>query len=240
MYYGWRKTIGLLIPSTGNAPEVEFHRYAPEGVAVTSQHVLFECVDEKGLREMGARLEDAARILATGEPDIFLFACTMGSLVGGVGYDEGICGRLEKATGIPTITTSTAVRAALARLKPKQLAVVTPYSAEMNAIEKRFLEAHGFPVLSIEGLGAVDPRVMPKTTANAMYRLAGETLRGQGAGADALFVSCTGLGIIDYLPLFERDFGLPVIGSVQASLWHTLRVLGIKDRLPLGSIFEEE
>ena len=109
MYYGWRKKIGLIIPSTGNAPEVEFHRYAPEGVAVSSQRVLFEHVDERGLTEMGDRLEEAAAVLATGEPDILVFACTMGSLVKGVGYDQEIITRLEALTGNKTITTSTAV-----------------------------------------------------------------------------------------------------------------------------------
>ncbi|MDR1358375.1 MAG: aspartate/glutamate racemase family protein [Coriobacteriales bacterium] len=213
---------------------MEFHRYAPTGVAISSQHVLFERVDEQGLIHMGERLEEAARVLATGEPDILAFACTMGSLVKGTGYDQELISRLEAATGIPVITTSTAVLAALRALKAEKLIIATPYSDEMNDIERRFLEDNGFSVLAIEGLQHVDPHAMPKITPDQLYRLVEEVFDPQ---ADTIFVSCTGLGIIDFLPLFEADFQRQTIGSVQVTLWHTLRCLGIHDELPLGTLF---
>ena len=236
-YYGWRKKIGLIIPSAGNAPEVEFHRFAPEGVAVSSQHVLFEKVDKHGLVAMGERLEEAAGILATGEPDILVFACTMGSLIKGAGYDQEIIARLQERTGITTITTSTAVLAALKALESERLVIATPYSAEMNAVEQHFLEDNGYAVTNIVGLGHLDPRAMPKITAAEMYHLAREVLSSETSkSADTLFISCTGLGIINSLAIFESDFGIPTIGSIQATLWYTLRRLGIKDKLPLGRL----
>ncbi|MDR2107834.1 MAG: hypothetical protein LBP28_00015 [Coriobacteriales bacterium] len=234
MYYGWRRKIGLIIPSTGNAPEVEFHRYVPSGVAVSSQHVLFERVDQDGLVAMGARLEEAASVLATGEPDLLVFACTMGSLVKGVGYDREIVARLEALTGIKTITTSTAVLAALKALEAKKLSIATPYSAEMNATEKRFLEDNGYQVSSIEGLGHLDPRIMPRITLDQIYHLVEAVL---DAEADTIFVSCTGLGIIEGLPIIEADFQRQTIGSIQATLWYALRTLGLNDDLPLGRLF---
>jgi maleate cis-trans isomerase len=36
----------------------------------------------------------------------------------------------------------------------------------------------------------------------------------------------------------EVEFHRPTIGSVHATLWHTLRCLGIHDKLPLGRLFE--
>jgi maleate isomerase len=234
MYYGWRKKIGLIIPSTGNAPEVEFHKYAPRGVAVSTQHVLFEKVDAQGLIEMGGRLEEAARILATGEPDLLVFGCTMGSLVKGFGYDREIIERLEEATGVKTITTSTAVLAALRALGAKKLIVATPYSSAMNEIERRFLEDNGFSVLAIEGLEHTDPTEMPKITADVMYKL---TERIFTPAADTIFISCTGLGVIDDLALIEKDFARQTVGSIQASLWFALRSLNIHDAPPLGKLF---
>lgn len=52
MYCGWRARIGLIMPGNGTNPEYEFHKYAPEGVTVMTQRVLFERVDPEGLREM--------------------------------------------------------------------------------------------------------------------------------------------------------------------------------------------
>ena len=57
---------------------------------------------------------------------------------------------------------------------------------------------------------------MPATTFNQMYRLSGEVMCPE---ADVLFVSCTGLGVADGIPMLERDFGVPVVTSNQASLW---------------------
>ena len=58
------------------------------------------------------------------------------------------------------------------------------------------------------------------------------------AEADTVFVSCTGLGIIDAIPMMEQDFERPVITSNQATWWATLRELGIKDDLGLGRLFQ--
>ena len=87
MYCGWRARIGLIMPSSGTNPEHEFHQYAPEGVTVVTQRVLFERVDPVGLQEMGDRVYEAAEMLARAHPDIIIFGCTSGSLIKGIGYD---------------------------------------------------------------------------------------------------------------------------------------------------------
>jgi maleate isomerase len=234
MYYGWRKKIGLIFPATGTATEVEFHRYAPPGVAVMTQRVLFEKVDPQGLAEMGDRTEEAARILATGKPDIIVFACTTGSLIKGLGYDQELVNRLEKASGVKAITTSTALIKALEKTGSRKIIVPTPYSEEVNQIEKKFLEDSGFKVLAIKGLSYTDPAMMPKVTIDQMYRLTGEIF---DPAADTIFISCTGLGIFDLIEMAEADFQRPVLTSNQVTLWAALRALGIHDRLPLGKLF---
>ena len=115
MYCGWRARIGLVMPGNGTNPEHEFHKYAPEGVTVVTQRVLFERVDPKGLKEMGDRVDEAAKLLATAHPDIILFGCTSGSLIQGFGYDQEIIKRIEDKTGIRALTTSSAVISALQR-----------------------------------------------------------------------------------------------------------------------------
>ena len=113
MYCGWRARIGLIMPGNGTNPEYEFHKYAPEGVTVMTQRVLFERVDPEGLREMGGRIDSAAKLLATAHPDLVLFGCTSGSLIGGFGYDLELIKRMEGQCGAKALTTSSAVLMAL-------------------------------------------------------------------------------------------------------------------------------
>ena len=235
MYYGWRKKIGLIFPSTATAPEVEFHRYAPQGVAILTQRVLFEKVDPQGLIEMGNRAEEAAKILATAQPDLIVFACTTGSLIKGVSYDQEFIQQIEKACGVKTITATTALLQALKAVNAKRVIVTTPYSTELNQIQKKFLEDSGLEVLAIKGLGYTEPKMMPKVTIEQMYHLTREIFCTEG---DTIFVSCTGLGILDMIEITESDFNRPVLTSNQVTLWLALRTLGIYDKLPLGSLFK--
>lgn len=234
MYYGWRRKIGLIMPGNGTNPECEFHKYAPEGVAVMTQRVLFERVDPEGLKEMGDRVDDAAKLLATTNPDLVFFGCTSGSLIGGFGYDQELIKRMENQCGSKALTTSSTIIMALKALGAKKIVVSTPYIDKVNEIEKQFLEDNGFEVLNIKGLQNLDPNLMPRTTLREMYHLTKEVLDSR---ADAIFISCTGLGIAHGINMMERDFGLPVITSNQASLWGALRSLSIKDDVGLGKLF---
>ena len=233
MYYGWRGKIGIIMPATGVAPEQEFHKYQPEGVATFTQRILFERVTPDGLIALADRAVEASKTLATAGLDIIVFACTTGSLIKGYGYDKELTKRIEDASGCKTITTSTAVLEALKALSAKRVLVTTPYSDEVNDIEKKFLEDNGFEVLSIRGLGYVDPTLMPKVTPDMMHRLNREILTPE---ADTLFVSCTGIGIMDAIPLLESDSQLPIVSSNQASLWAALRSISIHDELPIGKL----
>ena len=234
MYCGWRAKIAIIFPANGTHPEYEFHKYAPEGVSIMSQRVLFERVDPKGLEEMGNRAVDAAKFVATGNPDLIVFCCTSGSLIKGHGYDKEIIARIEDSCGIKATTTTTAVITALETLGAKRLAVSTPYSNIVNEIEKKFLEDSGFEVLTIKGLGNEDPNAMPMTTFDKMYRLTRDVLT---PGADTIFVSCTGLGVAHGINMMENDFGLPVVTSNQATLWGALRMLSIGENVGLGKLF---
>ena len=236
MYYGWRGKVGLVFPNTGSAPEHEYHKYLPEGVTISTTRVLFEKVDEKGLVEMGDRVAGGAELLGKAGQDIIVFPCTTGSLIKGYGYDLELCERIKKAGNVKkAMTTSTALIRALKAVGAKKLVFTTPYSPQVDAVEKKFLEDNGFEVLTIKGLGYTDPLCMPKVTPDMMYNLTKEVLCDE---ADTIFVSCTGLGIIDAIPMMERDFGKPVITSNQATWWATLRELGIKDDLGLGKLFQ--
>ena len=56
--------------------------------------------------------------------------------------------------------------------------------------------------------------------------------------ADTVFVSCTGIDVMDGIQAMEKDFGRPVITSNQVSLWYALKTLGIRETTAPGSLFQ--
>jgi maleate isomerase len=233
---GWRGKIGLIFPAPGGAPDFEYHERAPEGVGIFVARLPFEACTVDGLSKMGEFVEDAAALVAQAKVDLILFACTTGSLVKGPGYDRQLIARIEKRTGIPALTTSTAVVDAMNALKIKRVAVSTPYSDEVNEAERRFLEGSGFAVTTIRGLGNTEPTAMGAVQYEVMYRLSREVYSDD---ADGLFVSCTGISVLHIIDTLEEDLHKPVVTSNQASLWAALRKLGIGTKLQgMGRLFD--
>jgi len=58
------------------------------------------------------------------------------------------------------------------------------------------------------------------------YRLARDA---DAADAEAVLVSGTGLPTVGMLDRLEQDLGKPAITSMQASLWQTLRLAGLRE-----------
>lgn len=238
MYYGWKGLISILSLATSPSLERDFNKYLPDGIACLTDRIAVDQIDEAGLAALEDLVVDSAKRMSTADIKLFVFACTSGSLIKGIGYDQHLIRRMEEATGgIPCFTTTTAVVEALRAVNAKKVVVATPYCDRVNEIEKKFLEDSGFEVLDIKGLGYTDPLCMPKVTPDMMYNLTKQVLE-QHPEADTVFVSCTGLGIIDAIPMMEQDFERPVITSNQATWWATLRELGIKDDLGLGRLFQ--
>jgi maleate isomerase len=173
------------------------------------------------------RLEEASRELADGGASVIAFACTTGSLLGGPGFDRELIDRMEGASGVRATTTSTALLAALSALGAKRIAVATPYVDELNDLEVRFLEAQGFEVAALGGLGiASDPDIARVPYARTRELVLDTAARANDA--DAVFISCTNLPTLALLDTLEQELGKPVISSVAVTIWHALQVAGIK------------
>lgn len=233
--YAWRAQLGVIAPAVCPHIERDFGRFVPDGVGVATNRVAFSGVPTvEGLMEMVDRLEESAEIFRVAPQDCVVFGCTSGSLIGGLGFDRKCCEIIERASGSPGLTTSTAVLEAFRRLGTGRAAVVTPYPEETNQLEKEFLEGNGVQVPAIVGMPPPDgiiERVQPGT----VYRY----VKGLDlTGADCIFISCTGLNVLDLIEVIETDFGLPVITSNQATLWGSLRHARVGAKIPyLGRLF---
>jgi maleate isomerase len=231
--YGTRGRIGLITLATDTSVLPEYTRLMPEGVAVYPAPIVLPRgeVNAAALAEMleGDQLERAAALLVWADVDTIVFACTTGSLVHGVGWDRELIGRIERASGRPATTTTTAVLGALRAVGATSLAVATPYIDELNAIERRFLEASGFHVTAIAGLGcATDAEIGRLAPEDAVALVS----RVDIADADAIFISCTNFHCVAVVSALERRLGKPVVTSNLAGAWAALRHIGVDDVTP--------
>ena len=224
--------LGLLIPPVNVVMEPELNHWSPPSVTIHA-HRLYRnpvpVLTPESLMTMVEKLEESASLLAMAQVALIVFGCTSASVLEGAGWDEELSQRIEKATGIPSITTATAVIQALCSLGIQRVAVATPYPEEVNEREAAFLEGNGLSVVNLKGLGYKDSYRIPATPLEEVYQLARSADRSE---AEGIFISCTNfptLGIIDKL---EADAAKPVVTSNSASLWLALRRLGV--RTPIG------
>ena len=231
--YGSRGRIGLITLASDSTVFHEYARAMPDGVAVYAAPIVLPRgeVTAAALAEMLAdnRLERAAELLVWADVDVIVFACTTGSLVHGVGWDRELIGRIERSSGRTATTTATAVLDALRAVGATSLAVATPYIDELNAIERQFLEASGFQVISIAGLSCTtDPEIGRLEPSDAISLVE----RVDRPDTDAIFISCTSFHCLSAVETIERLHAKPVVTSNLAGAWAAMRQIGIEDSLP--------
>lgn len=233
--YSRRARIGLLAPLDDQV-EYAFNKYAPEGVSFDSTRLPFSGnPTPEDLVKMTEQLEEAARMYARKPHDVILFGCTSGSCIKGYGFDQECIQRIERASGWPGLTTSTAVLEAFKALGLNKTVVMTPYPDDTNAAEKKFLEDNGIEVTTITGIGFNRVGEYAHASKEFLYRNA-KKLKTEGA--EVFFLSCMGLATMELVDILEEDLGMPVITSHQASLWSCLRHCRVNDKLPgLGKLF---
>lgn len=235
--YGWKARIGLISPMPGENIEHAFHIYSPPGVSFSSMKMVFPGPTPEGLAILTDQLEENAAKYKGKGLDLLVFGCTAGSFIKGAGWDRECIKTMERASGTPALTTSTAVLEALAALGAKKTAVLTPYPDATNMAEKEFMEQNGFPITAIEGMDMSRFQNINFYLADYNF-LYSHSKKMDRKGADVFFLSCTALDTLGLVKDLEEDLGVPVITSHQATLWAALRRCGVRTKQPeLGTLF---
>jgi maleate isomerase len=233
------RRIGVIAPPVNVALERELPRYLPEGV-VTNHNRLSRpeaALTKESLLAMGRTADRAALDLAKVRPEVLLYGCTSGSFLDGFGNEAAIADRLTGLTGIPAVTTSTAVLEALRAVGARRVFMVTPYPDAVNEHEIGFLAHHGFAVPAYASFRCgVSDEIMALSSSDVAELVLAN--RGRIRGCDAVFVSCTNLLVLDQVERLEAELDLPLVTSNQASLWAALRRMGVATgQIGLGRVF---
>ncbi|HEY6431772.1 MAG TPA: Asp/Glu racemase [Acetobacteraceae bacterium] len=235
---GRRASIGLLVLATDQTMEHEFRLLIRQPGVALYESRLWNDVDitPATLRAMRERIAPAAELILPGcKLDVVAFGCTSASMELG---EEEVFRQIHSAR--PEVACTTPITAAFAAFKAlgaRRIGVLTPYSAEVNAGVRRYLDGNGVDVAAFATFDKRDDRDAARISPDSIA--AGVKALARGARLDCVFVSCTSLRLAEIVEQVEAETGIPVTSSDHALAWHCLRLAGVRDTVAgAGRLFQ--
>ena len=191
-------------------------------------------LSKENLIKMSDKVTDVTKnILPDENIDCVVYGCTSGTIA--VGYDT-IEKKVKEAKPKAKITTpSTAAIKALKRLNIKKIAIFTPYIKKLNDEILDYFSRQGFDVVTNTYLDIAADYDIGKVDQNFLFEILSKI---EIKKADALFISCTALPVLNIIDKLEKKLGKPVITSNQSLIWDTLESIGMNENvLGFGKLF---
>jgi maleate isomerase len=227
---------GVLIPSTNTTTETELKRL-PEGYQAHFARLLTSTPGKPFAPSRDDDIDYQAKLLGTAKVEMVVLAQTSASLFAD-DYDETTVRRMSAAAnGVPATTSARAVAQALRALGARRIALVSPYSEEVNARARRyFSEKHGLEIAVLDGFAAKDSyaigKLGPENARDAFARIDRPEI-------DAFVVPGANFAAMTSVDVWEREFRKPVVTSTQAAVWAVARQLGGEPIRGFGRLLEE-
>ncbi|MBC7779818.1 MAG: maleate cis-trans isomerase [Proteobacteria bacterium] len=216
----WDLKLGIIVPSWNTVMEYEWQRMCGEAVSVHSQRIRHTADTEADLAWLTTQAPAAAELVAHAKVRAICHGCTASGFLKSPEQDVAMAAALAQGTGIPTVTSSASIVQALRALGARRISVASPYEPWLNEKLRGYLEAAGFDIVAMKGLGT---QAHGSISTDKVKALALEVMRPE---TEALFISCSNFRTLDIIDEVERDIRRPTVTSNQAALWGTLRHIG--------------
>jgi maleate isomerase len=221
---------GVLIPSTNTTGEIEYSRHLPADWQAHYARVATSSVNRTPFSPpKDEDVDYQAKLLGSARVEIVFLLQTSASLFADH-YCADVCRRIGAAAGVPAFTSAMAIGEAMRAMGTKRIALVSPYSPEVNQRARHYYESkYGLSVVALEGFAATD--------SYAIGKLGPENAREAFARIDrpqieAFVVPGGNFPTIAHIPEWEREFNKPVVTTNQAAFWGVLQRLGARERCP--------
>ena len=223
---GSNPKIGLLALSTDLTIEKDFNSIChqlPLDIFVNRIHNENPLTKEN-LLKMYDQIESITEKILPGEKiNTVAYGCTSGTVA--IGEDrvkEKV--QLAKPNCYVTTPITSAIKA-FKKMNVKRISLFTPYPESVNKtileyINKKNIDIVSFSSFNIDldaDIASVDPIHLFQTLTSLDIN-----------GADALFISCTALPVLEILSDIEKKIKIPVFSSNQTLIWDTIRSSGYK------------
>ena len=242
---GWRKTFGVIGPSTNTVVQPDFELMRPAGVTNHYSRIFTPNTQavsndsfKAGIELIGNNVLDAVRSVMTCSPDYLVMGMSSVTFIGGSKGADEFQRKIERESGVGATIGSHACTAALRAYGGiRRIAFLSPYYRVANAEVARYFTESGFKVMrdlcleckSWTGIAEVRPgELRPKL------------MELDGADVDAIVQVGTNLSMVRLAAVAEQWLRKPVIAINTATYWHALRANGITDKMQgLGRLLEE-
>jgi maleate isomerase len=219
--------LGVLTPSSNTALE-PLTSAIVAGLPGCSAHFSRFRVTEISLQPQALGQFDDSKILAAAEllADAKVDAIGWsGTAAGWLGFDADLrlCERIEERTGIRATTAVLALNELLALRNIRQLALVTPYTGD---VQQKIVDNYrniGVEVVAERHLGICvnhDFALVPPDTLRGLMREVAQ------ARPQAIATYCTNLHAAQLAPVVEAELGLTLLDTVSTTVWGMLRAAG--------------
>lgn len=242
---GFRKKIGIVVPSTNTIVGPECEDLRPRGVTnhvarLTIKQQPIQASDQGYLAHVQAMRDGigpAIDQVMTCSPDHVIMGVAIEAFSGGVAGGDALQQGLSERAGVGVSMGSTAGVAALRSFGAKRIAVLTPHQPKGDEVVHQYLAEAGFDIVRLVGLKCASPFAIAEVQP-AQLR---EVLNGiNGDDIDAILQVGTNLAGGAVAAEAERWLEKPVLAMNVVTYWDALRRCGIDDRVfGHGRILEE-
>lgn len=216
--------VGLIVPSSNTVMEPDFHRELGSVATISTTRIFLKDVTrEAEIRMLEEDLPKTSALIATTAPDVVVFGCTSAGALGTLAHDEGIARSIAETTGAKTVTVIQAVLAELASIRPRKLAVFTPYVEDLTASVGRSIAEGGYPPIVARGMGIQANLDIGRVTPEDIMSF----IEGQvnGIAPDCVFLSCTNWRAMETIERLSTRLGIPVVSSNAAAIQFVRRLI---------------
>ena len=228
--------VGLIVLATDVMIEKDFLKVFNEVPAdiFVNRITNYNPVTADNLKKMTENITSVTENILPGEEvDCVVYGCTSGTIVSG--YDN-IKKKINLAKPNTLVTTpSTAALNALKKKNVKKISIVTPYIKSVNDDVVIFFKDNNFEITSNTYFDIESDIDIGRVDQDKLFEILSKI---DHKDAEALFVSCTSLPVLNIIEKLEKKLGITVLSSNQALIWETLEYININNSIKgYGSLF---
>jgi maleate isomerase len=219
--------LGVLTPSSNTALEPLTSALAAAVPACSAHFARFKVTEISLSQQALGQFDDskilaAAELLADARVDVIAWSGTSSGWLG-FDADRRLVERIRERTGIAATTAVLALNELLALGGVQRLALVTPYTADVQARIARHYREIGVEVVAERHLGICVNHdfalVEPLQLRGLMREVAAER-------PQAITTFCTNLRAAAMADVVEAELDIPLLDTVSTTVWGALRAAG--------------
>jgi len=218
--------VGLLALSTDQTIEGDFNNICknlPLDIFINRIHNQNPLTKEN-LLKMEDDLESVAnKILPDEKINTIAYGCTSGTIA--IGEDKVKEKILLAKPGCYVTTPVTSALKAFKQMNIKKIALFTPYPDAVNKTILEYFTKKNIEVSSFASLNLNLDSEFANVDPNYILEISSKL---ETKNADALFISCTALPVLNILDKLEQTIQKPVLSSNQTLIWDTIKSIGYK------------